>query len=260
MGPLDRSRQSGSANLAWYVVVLGALALGAALLLAGPQVAVNNQGEPYNPFPEILRSLLPGLAITGQVVAAALAGSIAWGVVLGAARVARRRWLNLPASVYVETVRGIPLLVILFMIYYGINQYLPPDAKLSAFAASVLGLILCYGAFLGEVVRAGIEAIPQEEIEAASLEAGRAQVLRYVTLPRALRIILPAGANESIALIKDTSIISILSITELTRSGQLYASRKFLFFETYILVALIYLLLTLVLSRIVRHWEKKWQW
>jgi polar amino acid transport system permease protein len=107
-------------------------------------------------------------------------------------------------------------------------------------------------------VRAGIQAIPHEELEAASLEAGRWPVLVHITLPRAIRTILPAVANECIALLKDSSLISILAISELTRSGQEYATSKFLYFETYAMVALIYLALTLVMSRAVRVLETSW--
>ncbi len=254
----SRSKTSGSADAAWYIVIVGTVALFSGLLLFGPQSGVDNAGQPYNPFPEMVRRLGGGLLTTGQVVLVALTGSVIWGVVIGIGRVSHFRPFRLASSIYVETVRGIPLLVILFMIYFGVNQYLPVGWKLSAFAASVLGLCICYGAFMGEAVRAGIEAIPPEEIEAASLEGNRAQVLRYVMLPRALRTILPAGANECIALLKDTSIISILAISELTRTGQEYASNKFLFFETYAMVALIYLGLTLILSRGVRVLEKRW--
>jgi polar amino acid transport system permease protein len=211
-----------------------------------------------SPFPAMFRRLMAGLQKTGQIVGMAMVGSVLWGIVLGVARVSRRSWINLPASIYVEIIRGIPLLVLLFMVYFGFNQFLPPGWKMNAFWAAVLGLCICYGAFMGEAVRAGIQAIPHEEIEAASLEAGRYKVLWYITLPRALRIILPAGANECIALLKDSSVVSILAISELTRSGQEYATSKFLFFETYAMVALIYLALTLMLSRAVRILEKSW--
>lgn len=244
-----RSRQPGSADLAWWVVFAGTVVLVGGLLLLG---------GPSSPFPAMFRRLMHGLAKTGQIVGLAMAGSILWGIFVGLGRVSRRVYFSLPASVYVETVRGIPLLVLLFMVYFGLNQFLPSALKINAFWSAVLGLCICYGAFMGEAVRAGIQAIPPEEIEAASLEGSRYEVLWFVTLPRALRTILPAGANECIALLKDSSVVSILAISELTRSGQEYATSKFLFFETYAMVALIYLGLTLILSRAVRALEKSW--
>lgn len=250
-----RSNPSGSAEAAWYLVLAATIALILGLVLIGPESAYNTKGQAYNPFPEMLGRLMAGLLMTGKVVLAALAGSIVWGVLIGIGRLSSWRPVSLAASIYVEIVRGIPLLVILFMMYYGINQFLPVEWKLGAFTAAVLGLVICYGAFMGEAVRAGIESIPPEEIEAASLEGGRWDVLRYVTLPRALRTILPAGANECIALLKDSAIISVLPITELTRAGYLYTSSKVLWFETYAMVALVYLLLTLVLSRAARTLE-----
>ncbi len=258
MVPSRNLKLSGSADRAWYYVVSAAALLLVGLLVIGPKTAINSAGERYNAFPEIMERLMQGLLVTGQVVLLATLGAVVWGVTLGVGRVSRNSVARLSSSIYVEIVRGIPLLVILFMIYYGLNQFLPRENKLSAFTASVIGLTVCYGAFIGEAVRAGIRAIPPEELEAASLEGGRWSVLRHVTLPRAIRTILPAGANECIALLKDSSLISILAISELTRTGQEYATAKFLYFETYTMVALIYLALTLVLSRAVRLMEKAW--
>lgn len=232
--------------------------MGAGLLFFGPHSGIAPDGTPANPFPDIARRLLTGLAMTGKVVGLALVFSCFFGIVIGVGRVSRFAPFNLAASIYVETIRGIPLLVILFGIYYGANQFLSRDYKLDAFPAAILGLTICYSAFMGEAVRAGIESIPPEESEAASLEGSRLQVLAYVTLPRALRTILPAAANEFIALLKDSSLISILAIREVTRAGQEYASAKFLYFETYTMVALCYMFLTLVLSRIVRVLERTW--
>jgi polar amino acid transport system permease protein len=258
MVPSRKSRASGSADIAWYCVLFAALTLFAGLLLFGPESGSRAPGVSYNPFPEMLKRLVHGLLVTGQIVLFSLTGSVVLGIMVGVGRVSRFRAVNTLASMYVETIRGIPLLVILFMIYYGLNQYLPQGYKLNEFWSAVSGLCICYGAFMGEAVRAGIQAIPPEEQEAASLEAGRWDVLRYVTLPRSLRTILPAGANECIALLKDTSIVSVIALSELTRTGQEYASSKFLFFETYVMVALIYLLITLLLSRGVRVLEKTW--
>jgi polar amino acid transport system permease protein len=258
MGLFNNWKRSGSTNQAWWIVVVATILLVSGLLLFGPQSAVGPEGIEYNPYPEMFRRLMSGLLVTAQVVFLSLIFSTLGGIAIGVGRVSRLYPARMAASMYVEIIRGIPLLVILFMIYYGMNQFLPPGHKLDAFVAAVIGLSLCYGAYMGEIVRAGIEAIPHEEIEAASLEGGRGQVLWYITLPRALRTILPAGANEFIALLKDSSLISILAISELTRTGQEYAASKFLFFETYAMVALIYMLMTLVLSRGVHLLESSW--
>ncbi|MBX7247145.1 MAG: amino acid ABC transporter permease [Candidatus Sumerlaeaceae bacterium] len=252
------SRRNGSAEIAWYAVTAATLLLIGGLIRFGPASALDAQGKPYNPFPPMTFVLLRGLALTGQIVGLSLLCSLLGGILVGIGRVSRYRVANFAASVYVETIRGVPLLVLLFMIYFGLNQFLPPGQKLSAFASAVLGLSICYSAFMGEAVRAGIEAIPPEEIEAGVLEGTTAQVFWHVILPRALRTVLPAVANEFIALLKDSSLVSILAITELTRAGQEFASSKFLYFETYTMVALIYLALTLALSRVVRQLEKSW--
>lgn len=258
MGLFKSSKQNGSADRAWYYVMSATIVVLVGLAIAGPETAYGPNGTRYNPFPEISRRLLQGLWITGKVVVLSTFCAILWGIIIGVGRVSRHAVGNVLASMYVEIIRGIPLLVILFMTYYGLNQFLPPHTKLSAFQSAVLGLTVCYGAFIGEAVRAGIQAIPHEELEAASLEGGRWPVLLHVTLPRAVRIILPAVGNECIALLKDSSLISILAISELTRTGQEYATSKFLYFETYAMVALFYLVLTLLLSRAVRLMEKSW--
>ena len=258
MVPINKSKHDGSADLAWWIVCIAALSAVAGLTLFGPLSVRNSNGAPYNPYPEMLGRLARGGIITAKVVSLALVLSIVIGVLMGLGRVSRRRIVRLISSIYVEAIRGIPLLVLLFVSYYGLNQLLPRDWKLGAFTAAVVGLAICYGAYMAEVVRAGIESIPHEELEAAALEGGRWPVLWHITLPRALRTILPAGANELIALLKDSSLISILAISELTRAGQEYASAKFLFFETYVMVALLYLILTLLLSRGVKVLERSW--
>src|SRR5690606_15923188 len=159
-------------SVVWFVDYETA-ALLLVLVVAGPERGTTTSVESYNPFPEIAGRLAGGLVVTGKVVGLATLCAVLWGIIIGVGRVSRIRFTNLAASIYVEVIRGIPLLVILFMIYYGLNQFLPVGSKLGPFTAAVIGLTVCYGAFIGEAVRAGIQAIPPEEIEAASLEGNR---------------------------------------------------------------------------------------
>lgn len=252
------SRRNGSAEVAWYAVTAATLLLIGGFDPVWSDSALDAQGKPYNPFPPMTFVLLRGLALTGQIVGLSLVCSLLGGILVGVGRVSRYRAANFVASVYVETIRGVPLLVLLFMIYFGLNQFLPPGHKLSAFASAVLGLSICYSAFMGEAGAQVSKPFRRKRSRPEFLEGTTAQVFWHVILPRALRTMLPAVANEFIALLKDSSLVSILAITELTRAGQEFASSKFLYFETYTMVALIYLALTLVLSRVVRQLEKNW--
>ncbi len=126
------------------------------------------------------------------------------------------------------------------------------------FFAAVLAMTICYGAYMGEVFRAGIESIDKGQTEAAmSLGFNKRQTMLYVILPQAMRTILPPVGNEFIALLKDTSLVSIIAVADLLRRGREYATSTFHYFETFTMIALIYLVITLILSKCVSYMEKK---
>jgi len=158
-------------------------------------------------------------------------------------------------------VRGVPLLVLLLYIAFVITPWLADFTGVRWWrdnvVRAVLGLGIGYGAYLAEVYRAGIEAIPRGQVEAAlSLGMSRTQALRYVVLPQAVRIVLPPMGNDFVALLKDSSLASVISVTELTYSGNLNVARTFRAFETYNAVALLYLCMTLLGSAGVRVLER----
>jgi polar amino acid transport system permease protein len=151
-------------------------------------------------------------------------------------------------------VRGIPLLVQLFYIYYALGRFV----RVPDMVAAVIAMSFCYGAYMGEVFRAGIASIDRGQTEAArSLGFNPTQTMFYVVLPQAWRTILPPVGNEFIALLKDTSLVSILAVADLLRRGREFASESFLYFETYTMIALVYLLITLLLSKLVSIMEEK---
>ncbi|RLC80270.1 MAG: amino acid ABC transporter permease, partial [Chloroflexi bacterium] len=132
------------------------------------------------------------------------------------------------------------------------------ELRLSPFVAAVSGLSICYGAYMSEIFRAGIESIPKGQMEAArSLGMSYFQAMRYVILPQAFRVILPPVGNEFVALLKDSSLVSVLAVSDLTRRGREYMARTFESLETWTMVALIYLFLTLFFSRLVRIMESR---
>ncbi len=206
-------------------------------------------------FLDIFAYLIPALPTTLAITISAFALAVILGLTVSLARLSDWRMLRWAAKAYVDILRGIPLLVQIFFIYFGLGKVL----NLDRFSAGVLAVGICYSAFLAEIFRSGIAAIERGQHEAAlSLGMTRFQVLRYVILPQAARIIVPPAANEFIASLKDSSLVSIIGMRELTRAGREYYSQYFVDFQTWLAVGVLYLILTLGLSRIVAWLEKKY--
>jgi polar amino acid transport system permease protein len=207
-----------------------------------------------DPYLDIIKFLPDGIIVTFQVTMLSIFFSLIFGLITGLGRISRNKFINAVASTYVEVVRGIPLLVQLFYIYYALGRFV----RVPDMVAAVAAMSFCYGAYMGEVFRAGIESVDKGQTEAArSLGFSRSQTMLYVVLPQALRTILPPVGNEFIALLKDTSLVSILAVADLLRRGREFASSTFTYFETYTMIALIYLLITLLLSKLVSIMEEK---
>ena len=172
----------------------------------------------------------------------------------GLGRISRVTIINRIATIYVEIIRGIPLLVQIFYIYYALGKIIQvPDIF-----AAVIAMTVCYGAYLGEIFRAGIQSIHKGQMEAAiALGLTRAQALRRIILPQTVRVVLPPLGNEFIALLKDSSLVSILAVSDLLRRGREYASKTFDYFEAFTVVALVYLVMTLFFSRLVAMMEER---
>lgn len=235
--------RSGGLLSAWWIAFLGALGALIGLVLFCP-----------DPYLRLLKFLPDGILVTFEITLSAIVLAVLLGLVTGFGRISQNRIINAIASTYVEVVRGIPLLVQLFYIYYALGRFV----KVPDMAAAIIAIAFCYGAYMGEVFRAGIEAIDKGQTEAArSLGFNQTQTLFYVILPQAWRTILPPVGNESIALLKDTSLVSILAVADLMRRGREFAAESFAYFETYTLIALLYLLITLILSRLVSIMEAR---
>jgi polar amino acid transport system permease protein len=225
----------------------------------------------------IFNAVSKGVLVTLYVTAIAYSIACILGLALASATLSRRRWLRETATFYVEIVRGIPMLVLLFYMAFvaapGViwlwNGLTAPLQSLGLIAPAtvrdfdllwraVVALIIAYSAFLSEIFRAGIQAVDRGQIEAAkSLGLTRLQVFRLVTFPQALRTVLPPLGNDFISMIKDSSLVSVLGVQDVTQLGKVYSSGTFLFFETYSIVAYIYLLMTISLSLAVRGLEKR---
>ncbi len=176
------------------------------------------------------------------------------GLVVGIARISHSSVIRWLAGAYINVLRGVPLLVLIFFVYFGLGKVI----NLDRFVAGVLAVGVCYGAYMAEIFRSGIEAIDYGQHEAAmSLGMTRWQTLRYIILPQSIRIVVPPAANEFIATLKDSSLVSIIGLRELTRAGREYANQTFLDFQTWLVVGIMYLILTLTLTRLVKYIEKK---
>ncbi len=200
--------------------------------------------------------LLEGLRLTIVVTIGSLLLSTALGLVWALMRVSGIKWLVMVAKTVVNTIRGIPILVQLFYIYFVLPEL---GVTLSGLQASIIGLGIAYSAYQAENFRAGIEAIDRGQVEAAqSLGMGWALTMRRVILPQAVRIVLPPYGNTMVMMLKDSSQASTITVAELTLKGQMLAASTFKNSTVFTLVAVLYLVMSVPLIILVGRLEKKY--
>lgn len=224
----------------------------------------------------IFRTLSGGVLTTLWVTFVAFLAATLLGLLVALARTSGHRVLREIATFYVEIIRGIPILVFLFYVAFvaapamvaGFNWVMAPfidwgwiePASVRGFDfvwRAIFALTVCYSAFIAEIFRAGIEAVGRGQIEAArSLGLSRWHCFRHITFPQALRTILPPLGNDFVSMVKDSALVSALGVQDITQLGKLSASSSFLFFETYNVVAYLYLTMTISLSLLVRWLER----
>ena len=198
--------------------------------------------------------LLDGLLITLKISAISLVISLSVGLLSAFARLSRYPSLKAVSWVYVESVRNTPLLIQIFVMYFVIS----PVLNLSGFVCAVLALSLFEGAYASEIIRSGIVNIPRGQYEAAkSIGLSTPQAYRKIIIPQMLQQTLPMLAGQSVSLIKDSALVSTISIYDLTLQGQRIVSETFLTFEIWFTVALCYLAVTATLSFMVRQIENR---
>lgn len=207
-------------------------------------------------FLEALPSLAKGMVNTVRIAGWAALFALLLGLVGGLCRVSRRRWLNLPALVYVTIMRAVPVLVTLMFLYYGLPS---AGLLLDATTVGVLGLALTSGAYTSEVLRAGIQSIDRGQMRAArALGMSYGLAMRRIVLPQALRRVLPPLTSELITLVKNTALVSTIAISELLRAGTDFMVWKANTFSPFAGVALGYLLLTLPLIGLNAWLERRY--
>ena len=203
---------------------------------------------------DALPTLLVGAITTLQLTAVSVIFGLIGGTLLGMARLSSFKPLQIASRVYIDFFRGTPLLVQIFMIYFGIPALansIGTSLTFNRFFAAILALSLNSAAYLAEIVRGGIQSIEQGQREASeSLGLSPVQTMRYVIFPQAFRRMIPPLGNEFITLLKDTSLVAVIGYEELFRRGQLIVAQNYRAFEIYITVALVYLVLNTLSSQI----------
>lgn len=200
--------------------------------------------------------LIVGAGITVQITAISVGLGLVIGMFVGIARICHVKVLRALATVYIDFLRGTPLLVQIFLIYFALPMVV--GRRVDPFIAAITACGINSGAYIAEIFRAGIQAIDEGQMEAGrSLGMTWVQTMRYIIVPQAFKNIVPPLGNEFIALLKDSSLVSVIGFEELTRRGQLIIARTYGSLEIWITVALIYLVMTLTISRFVSYMEKR---
>jgi polar amino acid transport system permease protein len=220
-------------------------------------------------FRSIFRFVQDGLRVTVTVTLVSYVVMLFVGMFGGLGRMSKNPLIYGISSLYVEIVRGVPLMVQLIWWYFAFPIIIQGFGKAIHFnplatyqgdpvLMAILGLVFCYGAYMSEIFRAGIQSIPKGQMEAArSLGMTYFQAMRHIILPQAIRVILPPVGNEFISLLKDSSLVSAVAVADLTRRGREYMAIHFNPIETWSMVALIYLVMTLFSARLVSWLEKR---
>ena len=212
-------------------------------------------GRAYALLPQFLSFLLAGAVMTVIVTVGGFVVAIVLGVLSAMCRTGTNRVLRTFAYVYVEVFRAVPVLTQLFVIYFGLGAI---GIRLDPIPAAIAGFGLNGGAYLTEVFRGGIEAVGRGQVEAAhALGLSRLRTLILIVLPQAFRVTLPSLVNFAIGLLKDTSLASAVAAPELSFNAHMLVDRTFLSTQIYLLVALLYLCMSLPLAAVGRRLERR---
>ena len=202
--------------------------------------------------------LLIGAGVTIQITVLSTAIGFVIGLIVGVARISNLRVLRMLAEVYVEFFRGTPLLVQIFLFYFALPVI--TGQRIDPFIAAISACGINSGAYVAEIFRAGIQSVDDGQIEAGrSLGMTWLQTMRYIIVPQAFKRVIPPLGNEFIAMLKDSSLVSVIGFEELTRRGQLIIAKTYGSFEIWMSVAVIYLVMTLTISRFVAYLERRYR-
>lgn len=203
-----------------------------------------------------------GILMTVYITLAGFFWALIFGLLAGVGRISQNVIIRNAATTYVEFVRGVPTIVLLFtlalVVIPAVFESLGLENTSSGSSRAIAALSIIYGAFLAEVFRAGIESVHSGQTEAAqALGMNRYQTMRFVILPQAIRNVLPALGNDFIAMLKDSSLVAFLAVRDLTQQAKVYSGSSFRFRETYLVLTFLYLTMTIALSLLLRWYEKR---
>jgi len=207
--------------------------------------------------------ILPGLGITFICTVSSFFIALFIGLIAGVGRISKNTIINNISRAYIEFIRGVPVLILLFTIAFVIVVDVAAifDVKgnqVPMIMRAIIALAIFYGAYIAEVFRAGIESVAAGQLEGGkSVGLTDRQIMRFIILPQAFRNMLPALGNDFIGMMKDSSLLSVLAVNDITYKGRLYASSSFRFQETYLVLTVMYLIITLTLSFFQRRLEKR---
>ena len=257
----NRNRPGEKEDFPWWLLAAAGM---------GVYLAVQVWQSPL--YSQIMGTLTQGIGVTVMVtlISFVLASTLGLGLALGE----RSRWLVLRqfCRFYIEIIRGVPIIVLLLYVAFVLAPALVDLRNwLAAFFEvdpvrsrafplmwrAVMALMIAYSAFIAEIFRAGLDAVPEGQVEAAkALGLSGWQRFRLVVFPQAIRTILPPLGNDFVALVKDSSLVSVLGVLDVTQLGKVMAASNFRYFETYNMVALVYLIMTVTLSLLLRRLEQ----
>ena len=256
----------------WWLVGIG--------LIAAGTITVISTRQTYQQAFQFIRT---GLSMTISTTVIAFFAALVLGLVTGLGRISQNPLIKNLATLYVEIIRGVPMLVLIFFIAFvgiptltegiqklgnamtgigwsGIGAVLSSakNSEVPMSLRAIIALTVTYGAFLAEIFRAGIESIPRGQMEAARSQGmSFAQAMRFIILPQAVRNVLPALGNDFISMLKDTSLVSVLAVRDITQVAKLYAGTTFQYKEAYLTLAVLYLTMTILLSFLMKLVESR---
>ncbi|MFC4410595.1 amino acid ABC transporter permease [Chungangia koreensis] len=208
----------------------------------------------WSVIPANMDIFIEGVLLTLEISFYALLLSLPIGILFGLGRISKNKIIYTISSIYVEVMRGVPLLVLLLWIFFVLGQFL----NLGSYFSAILGLSMFSGAFVAEIVRSGIQSVPKGQMEAArSSGMSYVQAMRFIILPQAFRRVLPPLASQFIILIKDSSLVSTVAVVDLTLNAKNLVATTFKSLEIWTFVALLYFVMTFSLSLLVRYMEKR---
>ena len=201
--------------------------------------------------------LLQGALVTVKITTMSVGCGFFIGMLVALANLSNLKIVRLLARCYVDIIRGTPLLVQIFLIYFALPMII--GSRIDPFVAAVTACSINSGAYVSEIFRAGIQSIDKGQMEAGrSLGLSWAQTMRYIIMPQAFKAIIPPLCNEFIAMLKDSSLVSVIGFEELTRRGQLIIAKTYASFEIWGTVAVIYLIMTVSISQLVAYLERRY--